>query len=156
MCVKGSGRGKACAACVKAKQKCGGPEGRAERAGRAEAEAPAGPAIAEVLRDIVKVLRGVRSDLQEVKHAVEDRWCGEGDDELSDGFTSEDSWKSEADEDLAGLEEDAAEYRAFWLRKHGTEYEEGGVVLKEGGEILEKEDEMEVDGMIAGPSGSAA
>ena len=156
MCVKGSGRGKACAACIKAKQKCGGPEGRAEQAGRAEVEAPAGPAIAEVLRDIVKVLRGVRSDLRELTDAVEDRWCGEGDDELSDGFASEASWRSEADEDLAELAEDTAEYRTFWLGKHGKEYEEGGVVLKEGGEILEKEDEMEVDGMIAGPSGSAA
>jgi hypothetical protein len=65
-CVKGVGHGKACAACVKAKQRCDGGVGQVERA---EAEHSVGPAVMEVLGEMVKVLRSMRHDLRDIKAA---------------------------------------------------------------------------------------
>jgi hypothetical protein len=70
-------------------------------------------------------------------------------------------------EELVGLSEEATEYRAFWRSKHGREYramipgKDGKNVEEEMEVEKEKEkekegdkgDEMEVDGMVAGPSG---
>jgi hypothetical protein len=155
--VKGIGHGKACVACVKAKQRCDGG------VGQAEADHSAGPAVAEVLGEMVKVLRSMRHDLHDIKVAIKDRWGGEGDDELEEGYVSE-LGVSEADEDVAELGEDAVDYRAFWFKKYGEEYKEGGVVERgkdgeKGGEEEGQQSEgerMEVDAEVVGPSGSAA
>jgi hypothetical protein len=69
--MKGVGCGKACTACVKAKQRCNGGVGQAERA---EADHSAGPAVAEVLEEMVKVLRLMRHDLRDIKVAIKDCW----------------------------------------------------------------------------------
>jgi hypothetical protein len=82
---------------------------------------------------------------------------------LEEGYVSE-LGVSEADEDVAGLEEDATDYHAFWFKKYGEEYEEGGVVEwgkdgEKGGEEEGQQSEserMEVDAEVAGPSGSVA
>jgi hypothetical protein len=94
---------------------------------------------------------------------IKDCWDSEGDDELEEGNVSE-LGVSEADEDVAGLEEDATDYRVFWLKKYGEEYEEGGVVEQgkdgeKGGEEEGQQSEgerMEVDAEVVGLSGSAA
>ena len=127
--------------------------------------------VVTVLRDIVEVLRGVRSGMEALEHALDPTWRGdEGSEEESEGEGSE---GSELAGELVGLAEDYAEYRAFWLKEHGTEYRETGMWMKENAAGLlegegekekdkgkekedEGEDEMEVDGMVAGPSGSAA
>jgi hypothetical protein len=72
-------------------------------------------------------------------------------------------------EELMGLSEEAADYRAFWRAKYRGEYrvvvpEKDGRNMEEEmgkgkGREKEKEgdewDEMEVDGMVAGPLGFA-
>jgi hypothetical protein len=82
----------------------------------------------------------------------------------------EEGGESELDDELVGLSEEATDYHAFWRVKYGGEYqalvvgEDGRNVLEE----LEKEkeqekekekegdegDEMEVDGMVTGLSGT--
>jgi hypothetical protein len=159
-CVKGVGRRKACAACIKAKQRCDGGVGQVEQA---EVDHSTGPAVAEVLGEMVKVLRSLRHNLHDIKVAIKDRWGGEGDDELEEGYVSE-LGVLEVDEDVVGLEEDAVDYCAFWLKKYREEYEEGGVVEQEkdgekGGEEKGQQSEgerMEVDAEVAGLSGSTA
>jgi hypothetical protein len=82
---------------------------------------------------------------------------------LEEGYVSE-LGVSEADEDVAGLEEDTADYHAFWLKKYGEEYKKGGVVERgkdgeKGGEEEGQQSEgerMEVDAEVTGPSGSTA
>jgi hypothetical protein len=159
-CVKGIGHGKACMACIKAKQRHNGGVGQAEQA---EVYQSTGPAVMEVLGEMVKVLRSMCHDLCDIKVAIKDRWGGEGDDELEEGYVSE-LGVSEADEDVVGLEEDTMDYCAFWLKKYRQEYEEGGVVERrkdgeKGGEEEGQQSEgerMEVDAEVAGPSGSMA
>jgi len=107
----------------------------------------------------------MRHDLRDIKVAIKDRWGAEGDDELTEGYASgeEALEMSEAAEELAGLSEDAADYRAFWMGKYGEEYEEGGVERgKDGDKGGDEEaggsgsERMEVDVEVAGSSGSAA
>src|SRR5882757_1067126 len=118
-----------------------------------------GPAVAEVLGKLVKVLHSMHHDLRDIKVVIKDHWGSEGDDELTDGYMS---WEealemSEAAEELAGLSEDAADYCAFWMGKYGEEYEEGGVARGKDGEKGGNEEvggsgseRMEVDVEVAG------
>jgi hypothetical protein len=122
--MKGVGHGKACAACIKAKQRCDGGVGQAEQV---EVDHSTGPVVVEVLGEMVKMLRSMRHNLCDIKVAIKDHWGGEGDNELEEGYVSE-LGVLEADEDVAELEEDATDYHAFWFKKYREEYEEGGVV----------------------------
>lgn len=141
---------------------------------RSRAESAGLKEVVTVLRDLVEVLRGIRSGMDAFEHALDPTWRGEGSEEESEGEGSEGSEGSELAGELVGLAEDYEEYRAFWLREHGTEYRETGLWMKEFGgkeksgegakekgkgkekeQEEENEDEMEVDGMVAGPSGSA-
>jgi hypothetical protein len=88
-CMKGSGCGKACVACVKAKQRCDGGVGQTEWAERVEADHSAGPAVMKVLGELVKVLQLMRYDLHDIKVTIKNYWSGEGDDELEEGYVSE-------------------------------------------------------------------
>jgi hypothetical protein len=80
--VKRSGHGKACTACVKAKQRCGGGEKWMEWIEQAEVETSAGPMVMKVLGELVKVLHLMHYDLHDIKVAIKDHWGGEKDDEL--------------------------------------------------------------------------
>jgi hypothetical protein len=147
---------------VKAKQRCGGFLGE-------EKWAVMEPAVLRemmpVLRDIVEVLRGIRAGMRGLEEAIDGRWApAESDEDESEGEEVEDA---ELIEELVGLSEEATDYRAFWRAKYRGEYramvpgKDGRNVEeeKEKGREKEKEgdegDEMEVDGMVAGPSGSA-
>jgi hypothetical protein len=149
-------------ACVKAKQHCGGFLGE-------EKWAVTEPAVLgevmPVLQDIVKVLRGIRAGMRGLEEAINGRWApAESNEDESEGEEAEDT---ELIEELVGLSEEAVDYRAFWRAKYGGEYramvpgKDGRNVEeeKEKGREKEKEgdegDEMEVDGMVAGLSGSA-
>ena len=152
-------------ACVKAKQRCEGvlveeKRSRAESAGLGE--------VVTVLRDFVEVLRGIRSGMERLEEAFDGHWAAVGgEEEESEGEEVE---EEELVEELMGLLEEAADYRAFWRAKYGKEYQavvlgkDGKNVEEELGEEKEKEkelggdegDEMEVDGMVTGPSGSVA
>jgi hypothetical protein len=171
-CVRGSVRGKACAACVKAKQRCGVFGGEEKRP---VAESAVLGEATTILRELVEVLRGIHTGMRGLEEAFDGHWVPvENDAEASD---EEEGGESELDGELVGLSEEAADYRAFWRVKYGGEYralvagEDGRNVPeelekekgKEGEKEKEKEkekegdegDEMEVDGMVAGPSGSA-
>jgi hypothetical protein len=60
---------------------------------------------------MVKVLRLMHYNLCDIKVAIKDRWGGEGDDELEEGYVSE-LGVSEADEDVAGWK------RTLWITAH--------------------------------------
>jgi hypothetical protein len=77
--MKGVGHRKACVAYVKAKQRCDGGVGQAERA---KVDHSVGSTVAEVLGEMVKMLRSMRHDLCNIKVTIKDHWGGEGDDEL--------------------------------------------------------------------------
>jgi hypothetical protein len=160
--MRGSGRGKSCATCVKAKQHCGGFLGEEKRA---VTEPTVLGEVMPVLRDIVEVLRGIRAGMRGLEEAIDGRWApAESDEDESEGEEAEDT---ELVEELMGLSEEAADYHTFWRAKYRGEYramvpgKDGRNVEeeKEKGREKEKEgdegDEMEVDGMVAGPSGSA-
>jgi hypothetical protein len=124
--------------------------------------------VTAILRDTIEVLKGIRSGMRSLEEAINGRYVPVESDGESEGEGVEDA---ELVEELVGLSEEAAEYRAFWRSKHGREYramvpekdgknvEEEMEVEKEKEKEKEKEgdegDEMEVDGMVAGPSGSA-
>jgi hypothetical protein len=97
--VRGSGCGKVCAACVKAKQRCGGFLG--------EEKQPVAESMG--LGEVTVIWR--------LKHG--------------------------------------REYQAMVLGKDGKNVEEEMEVEKEKEKEGDEGDEMEVDGMVAGPSGSA-
>jgi hypothetical protein len=159
--VRGSGRGKACAACVKAKQRCGGFLGEEKQP---VAESTGLGEVTAILRDAVKVLKGIRSGMRSLEKAIDGRYVPVESDRESKGEGVEDA---ELVEELVGLSEEAAEYRTFWRSKHGREYwamvpgkdgtnvEEEMEVEKEKEKEGDEGDEMEVDGMVVGPSGSA-
>jgi hypothetical protein len=147
-CIRGSVRGKACVARVKAKQRCGifgGEEKRpiAESAVLGEATT--------ILRELIEVLWGIRMGMRGLEEAFDGHWVPVG--------NEEEGGESELDGELVGLLEEAADYRAFWQAKYGGEYralvagEDGRNVPEE--KEKEKEgdegDEMEVDGMVMGP-----
>jgi hypothetical protein len=168
--MQGSGHGKACVACVKAKQHCKGFVGDekqpvAKSAGLGE--------VTAILQDTVEVLRGIRLVMRSLEEAIDGRYVLAESDEESEGEEAE---EAELVEELVGLLEEAAEYCAFWRSKHRKEYqamvpekdrrnvEEQMEVEEDKEEEREKKekekegdegDEMEVDGMVAGPSGSA-
>jgi hypothetical protein len=107
-CMWGSGRGKACTACVKAKQRCEGFVGEekqpvAESAGLGE--------VTAILQDTVEVLRWIRSGMRSLEEAIDGRYAPVESDEESEGEEVE---EAELVEELVGLLEEAAEYRAFW------------------------------------------
>jgi hypothetical protein len=122
--------------------------------------------VTAILRDTVKVLKGIRSGMRSLEEAIDGCYVLVESDRESEGEGVE---GAELVEELVGLSEEAVEYRAFWRSKHGREYwamvpgkdeknvEEEMEVEKE--KEKEKEgdegDEMEVDGMVAGPLGSA-
>jgi hypothetical protein len=159
--MQGSGHGKACAACVKAKQRCGGFLGE-ER--RPVAESAGLGEVTAILWDAVEVLKGIRSGMRSLEEAIDGHYAPVESDGESEGEGVE---EAELVEELVGLSEEAAEYRAFWRSKHGREYramvpgkdgknvEEEMEVEKEKEKEGDEGDEMEVDGMVAGPSGSA-
>jgi hypothetical protein len=155
---------------MKAKQRCG-VFGGEEKQPVAES-AVLGEATT-ILRDIVEVLRGIRAGMRGLEEAFDSHWVPVGNaEEESD---EEEGGESKLDEELVGLSEEAADYRAFWQAKYGGEYralvagEDGRNVPEELEKELEKEGEkekekekggdegdvMEVDGMVAGPLGSA-
>jgi hypothetical protein len=147
---------------MKAKQRCGGFLGEEKRA---VTEPAVLREVMPVLRDIVEVLRGIWAGMRGLEEAIDGCWApAESDEDESEGEEAEDA---ELIEELVGLLEEAADYRAFWRAKYGGEYramvpgKDGRNVEeeKEKGREEEKEgdegDEMEVDGMVAGPSGSA-
>jgi hypothetical protein len=160
--VRGSGRGKSCAACVKAKQRCGGFLGEEKRA---VTEPAVLGEMMPVLWDIVEVLRGIQAGMRGLEEAIDGRWAlAESDEDESEGEEAEDT---ELVEELVGLSEEAVDYCAFWRAKYGGEYRamvpgkdrRNVGEEKEKGREKEKEgdegDEMEVDGMVVGPLGSA-
>jgi hypothetical protein len=122
--------------------------------------------VTAILRDAIEVLKGIRSGMRSLEEAIDGRYAPVESDGESEGEGVEDA---ELVEELVGLSEEAAEYRAFWRSKHGREYramvpgKDGKNVEEEMEVEKEKEkekegdegDEMEVDGMVAGPSGSA-
>jgi hypothetical protein len=152
---------KACAACVKAKQHCGGFLGEEKRP---VAESAGLGEVTAILRDAVEVLKGIRSGMRSLEEAINGRYAPVESNGESEGEGVEDA---ELVEELVGLSEEAAEYRAFWRSKHGREYqamvpgkdgknvEEEMEVEKEKEKEGDEGDEMEVDGMVAGPLGSA-
>jgi hypothetical protein len=169
-CIWGSVRGKASTACVKAKQRCGVFGGEEKRP---IAESTVLGEVTSILWDIVEVLRGIHTGMRGLEEAFDSHWVPVGNaEEESD---KEEGGESELDKELVGLSEEAADYCAFWQAKYGGEYqalvvgEDGRNVpeelekekKKEGEKEKEKEkegdegDEMEVDGMVAGPLGSA-
>jgi hypothetical protein len=160
--MRGSGRGKSCAACVKAKQHCGGFLGEEKRA---VTEPAVLGEMMPVLWDIVEVLRGIQAGMRGLEEAIDGRWAlAESDEDESEGEEAEDT---ELVEELVGLSEEAVDYCAFWRAKYGGEYRamvpgkdrRNVGEEKEKGREKEKEgdegDEMEVDGMVVGPLGSA-
>jgi hypothetical protein len=160
--MRGSGHGKSCAACVKAKQRCRGFLGEEKRA---VTESVGLGEVTAILQDAVEALKGIRSGMRSLEEAVDGRWApAESDEDKSEGEGVEDA---ELVEELVGLLEEAAEYRAFWRSKHRREYrvmvpgkngknvEEEMEVEKEKEKEGDEGDKMEVDGMVAGPSGSA-
>jgi hypothetical protein len=99
-----------------------------------------------------------------LEEAIDSHWApAESNKDKSEGEEAEDA---ELIEELMGLSEEAADYHAFWRAKYGGEYramvpgKDGRNVEEEMEKGREKEkegdegDEMEVDGMVAGPSGS--
>jgi hypothetical protein len=147
---------------MKAKQRCRGFLGEEKRA---VTEPAVLGEMMPVLRNIVKVLRGIRAGMRGLEEAIDSHWApAESDEDESEGEEAEDV---ELVEELMGLSEEAVDYHAFWRAKYGGEYramvpgKDGRNVEeeKEKGREKEKEgdegDEMEVDGMVAGPSGSA-
>jgi hypothetical protein len=142
---------------VKAKQRCGGFLGEEKRA---VTEPVVLGEVMPVLRDIVEVLRGIWAGMRGLEEAIDGRWApAESDEDESEGEEAEDT---ELIEELVGLSEEAADYHAFWRAKYGEEYR--AMVPEKDGRNVEEEkekekegdegDEMEVDGMVAGPLGS--
>jgi hypothetical protein len=121
--------------------------------------------VTAILQDAVEVLKGIRSGMRSLEEAIDGRYAPVESDGESEGEGVEDA---ELMEELVGLSEEAVEYRAFWRSKHGREYrvmvpgKDGKNVEEEMEVEKEKEkekegdegDEMEVDGMVAGPLGS--
>jgi hypothetical protein len=108
-CVRGSGHGKSCTACVKAKQRCGGFLGEEKRA---VTEPAVLGEVMPVLRDIVEVLRGIRAGMRGLEEAINGRWApAESNKDESEGEEAEDA---ELIEELVGLSEEAADYRSTW------------------------------------------
>jgi hypothetical protein len=122
-CIKGTTRGKSCLVCAKAKQKCEGATfPKVEKSVGSDAVAAGAEAIVAALADIAKVLRGVRSDLQGLTLAVEDRWGGEGDDKFEEG-SSDDGEDEDKDyeAELSELREEMMQYWEFIWEKLGRE-----------------------------------
>jgi hypothetical protein len=120
--------------------------------------------VMAILRDAIEVLKGIRLGMRSLEEAINGRYVPVESDGESEG---EEVGDAELVEKLVGLLEEAAEYRTFWRSKHRREYR--AMVLGKDGKNVEEEmevekekkkegdegDEMEVDGMVAGPSGSA-
>jgi hypothetical protein len=170
-CIWGSIHGKACVACMKAKQRCrvfGGEEKQPA------AESMVLGEVMTILRELVEVLRGIHVGMRGLEEAFDGHWVPVGNEE--EESNKEEGGESELDEELVGLSEEATDYRAFWWAKYGGEYqalvagEDGRNVLKELEKEKEKEqergkekekekkgdegDKMEVDGMVVGLSES--
>jgi hypothetical protein len=114
--VQGSGHEKVCAAYVKAKQHCGGFLGEEKRP---VAESAGLGEVTVILRDTVKVLKGIRSGMRSLEEAIDGHYAPVESDRKSKGEEVEDA---ELMEELVGLLEEAMEYRAFWRSKHRREY----------------------------------
>jgi hypothetical protein len=146
-CIWGSVRGKACVACVKAKQRCGVFGGEEKRP---VAESMVLGEATTILQELVEVLQGIHMGMRGLEEAFDGHWVPVENDE-------EKSNKEEGGVKYGG------KYRALVAGKDGRnvleelEKEKG----KEGEKEKEKEkegdegDEMEVDGMVMGPSESA-
>jgi hypothetical protein len=122
-CVKGTTRGKSCLACAKAKQKCEGATfPKVKKSAGSDAVAVGAEVIITALVDIVKVLRGVRSDLSGLTLAVKDRWGGKGDNEFEEGsLDNGEDGDEDCEADLSELREEMAQYREFVWERLGRE-----------------------------------
>jgi hypothetical protein len=143
----------------KAKQRCGGFLGEEKRP---VVESTGLGEVMAILQDAVEVLKGIRSGMRSLEEAIDGCYAPVESDGESEGEVED----AELVEELVGLSEEATEYRAFWRSKHGREYwamvpgkdgknvEEEMEVEKEKEKEGDEGDEMEVDGMVAGPLGS--
>jgi hypothetical protein len=134
--MQGSGRGKACVACVKGQAALRGFLGEekwpvAESVGLGE--------VMAILWDAVEVLRGIRLGMRSLEEAIDGHYAPVESDGESKGEEVE---EAELVEELVGLSEEATEYCAFWRLKHGREYR-AMVPGKDGKNV---EEEMEVEG----------
>jgi hypothetical protein len=166
-CMQGSSYGKACMACIKAKQCCGGFLGK-------EKQAVTEPVVLRevmmVPQDIIKVLRGIWLGMRGLEKAINGYWASvESDEDESEEEEAEDV---ELIEELVGLLEEAMDYCTFWRVKYGGEYR--AMVLRKNRKNMEEEmrkgkggekekelkgdegNEMEVDEMVMGLLGSVA
>jgi hypothetical protein len=127
-----------------------------------------------ILWDIIEVLRGIHTGMRGLEEAFDGHWVPVGNEE--EESNEEEGGESELDEELVGLSEEAVDYHTFWRAKYGGEYRVlvAGKDKRNVPEELEKEkeqerekekekekqkegdegDEMEVDGMVTGLSGS--
>jgi hypothetical protein len=116
-CVWGSVHRKACAACVKAKQRCGVFGGDEKQP---VAESTVLGEATSILRDIVEVLRGIRTGMRGLEEAFDGHWVPVGNEE--EESDKEEGGESELNEELVGLSEEAVDYHTFWRAKYGGEY----------------------------------
>lgn len=98
---------------------------------KAEKTAVANPVV-EALGEIVRVLKGIRGDIQELTAAVDNRWAAVDDDEFDDG----DSKVEDTGEELPGLREEMEVYEEYLIRRrlkeNGTQEEESKEESDEG------------------------
>jgi hypothetical protein len=130
-CVWGSIRGKACMACVKAKQQCGVFGGEEKRL---LAESAVLGEVTTILQDIVEVLRGICTGMRGLEEAFDGHWIPMGNEEESD---KEEGGESELYKDGRNMPEELEKEKKKEKEKKG---EEG--------------DKIEVDGMVMGLLGS--
>jgi hypothetical protein len=142
-CVKGTVCGRSCLACAKAKQKCEGATFlKVEKPVVPDAVAVGVEAVVDALTDITKVVRGVRTDLQGLAFAVENRWA-RGGEESSDDEEDRMNEDKECDADVPELREEMMQYREFIWEKLGREipgFDDEPAEEEEGGEPLESTD----------------
>jgi hypothetical protein len=116
-CVQGSVHGRACTACVKAKQRCGVFGGEEKQL---VAESTVLGEVTSILQDIVEVLRGICVGMRGLEEAFDGHWVPVGNEE--EESDKEEGGESELDKELVGLSEEAVDYHAFWQAKYRGEY----------------------------------
>jgi hypothetical protein len=142
-CVKGTVCGRSCLACAKAKQKCEGATFvKVEKPAVPDTVAAGAEAVVNVLTDIVKILRGMRTDLRVLAFVVENRWA-RGGEESSDDEEDRMNEDEESNADVPELREEMMQYREFIWEKLGREipgFDAKPVEEEEGGEPSESAD----------------
>jgi hypothetical protein len=141
-CIKGTVCSRSCLACAKAKQKCEGATfPKVEKPTVPNAVTAGVEAVIDTLTDIVKVLRGVRTDLRGMAFAVENRWA-RGGEESSDNEEDRMNEDEECNADVPELREEMMQYRDFAWEKLGREIPgfDDELAEEEGGEPSESTD----------------